>query len=130
VRVRHYQDGIVIPLALAILGYMVQSWRVLAIPLVSVAVSLGCSFGAMSLIALAVDVNSATPNLMLTLALATSFDYSLFLLVRWREEHRAAAVRQQQEEVQSAACLPAAAAAAGSRPCSPPPPRQQIPNTL
>jgi predicted RND superfamily exporter protein len=80
-------DSIVLPLALTVLGFFLASFRLILVPIICVIVSLLSAFTLMLPVALyAFTVSSTTPSIMMSLALAMSFDYSLFLLSRFREE--------------------------------------------
>jgi uncharacterized membrane protein YdfJ with MMPL/SSD domain len=79
-------DCIALPIAFAALWIMIESGRLLIIPLVNLGISLSVSFGLMYCIALFVNVESTTPMLMMSLLIAMTIDYSLFLLTRFREE--------------------------------------------
>jgi uncharacterized membrane protein YdfJ with MMPL/SSD domain len=79
-------DGIVMPLALVVLALVLRSVRLLIIPLVALVVSILVSFAIMYIVAQFIDVVFITPSLMMSMLVATSIDYSLFLLSRYREE--------------------------------------------
>jgi uncharacterized membrane protein YdfJ with MMPL/SSD domain len=79
-------DGIVMPLALIVLALVLRSVRLLIIPLVALVVSILISFAIMYIVAQFIDVVFITPSLMMSMLVATSIDYSLFLLSRYREE--------------------------------------------
>ncbi len=79
-------DSIVLPLALIVLALVLKSFKLMIIPIVSVAFSIGTSFGLMYPIARAMPVFSFVPSVMMSLVIAMSIDYSLFLLSRYREE--------------------------------------------
>jgi uncharacterized membrane protein YdfJ with MMPL/SSD domain len=79
-------DGVVLPIALAMLGYMVRTPRLLLLPVASVAAATAISFGLMYFVALATSVFTVVPSLMMTLTLSLSLDYNLFLLMRYKEE--------------------------------------------
>lgn len=80
-------DTIVLPLALSVLVYIVQSWRMVVIPLFNVATCLLSSFACMyGLTAYTTPAPSFVPSVMEALVLALSIDYSLFLLTRYRFE--------------------------------------------
>ena len=79
-------DSIVLPLALIVLAFVLKSFKLMILPTVSVAFSIGTSFGLMYPIARAMPVFSFVPSVMMSLVIAMSIDYSLFLLSRYREE--------------------------------------------
>eukprot|EP00759_Apiculatamorpha_spiralis_P042312 PhF_6_TR40458/c0_g1_i2/m.60445/K06994/K06994; putative drug exporter of the RND superfamily len=80
-------DSIVLPLAMLVLAYFVRSLRLIILPLVSIGMTAGVSFGLMWVIAtLGLSVNSVAPSLMMSVMIAMSIDYALFLLTRYREE--------------------------------------------
>eukprot|EP00456_Euglypha_rotunda_P034837 TRINITY_DN26878_c0_g1_i1.p1 TRINITY_DN26878_c0_g1~~TRINITY_DN26878_c0_g1_i1.p1 ORF type:complete len:196 (-),score=11.02 TRINITY_DN26878_c0_g1_i1:11-598(-) len=81
-------DMIVLPLALCTLAYVIRSYRLMIIPIFSVLCSLFTGFMFMYPVALNVySCASITPSVMMSLTIAMSIDYSLFLLTRYREEH-------------------------------------------
>jgi len=83
-------DAMSIPLATLIFCGLLQTWRFVALPLVTMAIALCVSFGIVSILASSTGfvVCTITPNLMMCILIAMSFDYSLFLLVRFQEELR------------------------------------------
>eukprot|EP00697_Spironema_sp_BW2_P000510 gnl/Spiro4/10653_TR5698_c0_g1_i1.p1 gnl/Spiro4/10653_TR5698_c0_g1~~gnl/Spiro4/10653_TR5698_c0_g1_i1.p1 ORF type:complete len:863 (+),score=293.34 gnl/Spiro4/10653_TR5698_c0_g1_i1:38-2626(+) len=82
-------DGIAMPIALIVLMFILRSWRLLVLPLLSIFIGALGSFMIIDWAAISgYDVFSTTPNLMMTLCVAMSIDYSLFLLARYREELR------------------------------------------
>jgi uncharacterized membrane protein YdfJ with MMPL/SSD domain len=81
-------DGISIPSALLVLCLALKSFRFGIIPLISVAASILVIFLVMLPIANVTHVSSVAPNLIMSLTVALSVDYSLFILSRFREETR------------------------------------------
>ncbi|MHA1303148.1 MAG: MMPL family transporter [Candidatus Heimdallarchaeaceae archaeon] len=80
-------DAIVIPLALIVLALVLQSFRLMIIPIVTMGISALTSFMIMYPIATSdFDVISFAPSVMMSCVIAMSIDYSLFLLTRYREE--------------------------------------------
>eukprot|EP00471_Norrisiella_sphaerica_P012042 CAMPEP_0184504814 /NCGR_PEP_ID=MMETSP0113_2-20130426/52661_1 /TAXON_ID=91329 /ORGANISM="Norrisiella sphaerica, Strain BC52" /LENGTH=786 /DNA_ID=CAMNT_0026894473 /DNA_START=654 /DNA_END=3014 /DNA_ORIENTATION=+ len=80
-------DLIVLPLALCVLMYVVQSWRMVIIPIINVATCLLSSFAMMYGITMfTVKAPSFVPSVMEAMVIALSIDYSLFLLTRYRFE--------------------------------------------
>lgn len=81
------QDVVVIPTAFFVLALVVRSCQLLIIPIFSVAISILFSYTILYPLAkYAMNVASFTPNIMMSLSIAMSIDYSLFLLTRYREE--------------------------------------------
>jgi len=79
-------DTISFPLALLIFIIMLRSIRLLILPILNIGVVVSGAFALMYPIALHIDVGSTVPTLMLSVSIAMSIDYSLFLLSRFREE--------------------------------------------
>jgi uncharacterized membrane protein YdfJ with MMPL/SSD domain len=84
-------DGVVLPIAFALLALMVRSARVLLLAVLSLVVSALVALGSMFGVTFAIDVMSATMSLMMSLAIALSIDYGLFLSVTFRESLRGGA---------------------------------------
>ena len=78
-------DSIALPMALAVLVYIIRSLRLLAFPLMSVGFSICFSFSCMYFVASsgAMPVVSFAPPMLLSLTLAMSVDYSLVILSRF-----------------------------------------------
>eukprot|EP00756_Hemistasia_phaeocysticola_P011157 Hpha_TRINITY_DN15094_c1_g10::TRINITY_DN15094_c1_g10_i1::g.123779::m.123779/K06994/K06994; putative drug exporter of the RND superfamily len=81
-----HMDGIVLPIAVLILAWIVRSLRLLIAPLVALGVSTAVSFGIMYMVAQSMNVFSGASALMMSILIAMSIDYGLFLLTRYREE--------------------------------------------
>jgi len=81
-----HMDSIVLPLAVLILAWIVRSLRLLVAPLVALGVSTAVSFGIMDIVARTMNVFSGASALMMSILIAMSIDYGLFLLTRYREE--------------------------------------------
>ena len=81
-----FMDSAVLPLALLILATIIQSLTLMIIPIVNILVAILGQFLAMYPVAISMDVVSFTPSLMMSITIAMSIDYSLFLLSRFREE--------------------------------------------
>ena len=79
-------DGTVIPIAMVILGFRVRSYRHIGIALINLLLALLLSFAVLTPIAAGFDINPFAPSIMLSLGVAVCFDYSLFLVTRFREE--------------------------------------------
>ena len=80
-------DSIVIPIAFVILALVLRSLRLMIIPILTMGISFLFSFMVMLPIALSsIDVGTFAPSVMMSLVIAMSIDYSLFLLSRYREE--------------------------------------------
>lgn len=81
------QDAIVLPLALAVLAYILQSIRLMILPVIGVGTSMVVSWSIMYGVAMSgFDVASVAPSIMSSLVIAMSIDYCLFQLTRYREE--------------------------------------------
>lgn len=80
-----HMDVIVMPISMSVLCFLLQSVRLMIIPTLAMAVAALTTFVCMWLIALRLDVISFVPSLMMSLLVAMSIDYSLFLLSRYRE---------------------------------------------
>mmetsp|Transcript_3702 Transcript_3702/g.5735 ORF Transcript_3702/g.5735 Transcript_3702/m.5735 type:complete len:898 (+) Transcript_3702:208-2901(+) len=80
-------DLVVLPLALLVLVYVVQSWRMVIIPIINVSTCLLSSFAMMyGLTQYTAKAPSFVPSVMEAMVIALSIDYSLFLLTRYRFE--------------------------------------------
>lgn len=79
-------DAIAMPIAVLVLWAVIQSGRLLLLPLAAMGTAASLSFGIMYLVGLVTIVEQSTPSLMMSLLIAMSIDYSLFLLTRFREE--------------------------------------------
>mmetsp|Transcript_11578 Transcript_11578/g.17285 ORF Transcript_11578/g.17285 Transcript_11578/m.17285 type:complete len:861 (-) Transcript_11578:344-2926(-) len=80
-------DLIVLPIALMVLMYVVQSWRMVIIPIINVATTMLSSFAIMyGLTKITARAPSFVPSVMEAMVIALSIDYSLFLLTRYRFE--------------------------------------------
>ena len=79
-------DTISLPLALVVFFCMLRSVRLLLLPILNIAVVVSAAFAIMYPVSLSFNVASTVPSLMISLSIATSIDYSLFLLSRYREE--------------------------------------------
>lgn len=80
-------DCIAMPIALAVLAYVLRSWRLMIVPPICILVSAATSFGVMMFpISHATQIISFAPSVMMSCTVAMSFDYSLFLLSRYQEE--------------------------------------------
>eukprot|EP01065_Artemidia_motanka_P016027 TRINITY_DN1975_c0_g4_i1.p1 TRINITY_DN1975_c0_g4~~TRINITY_DN1975_c0_g4_i1.p1 ORF type:complete len:1047 (+),score=424.53 TRINITY_DN1975_c0_g4_i1:90-3230(+) len=99
-------DAISIPLAMCVLAYVLRSWRLLVLPLVNMGATAAVSFGVMSLVADHMNVNSVAPSLMMSILVAMSIDYSLFLLSRYRDEIRRRMPRATDPEPSTLAGVP------------------------
>lgn len=80
-------DAIVLPTALTMLAVMVGSCRMLVIPITCLIITAVVSFASIDGITHVTTILTATPSLMMSVFLAMSIDYSLFLLTRFRAEH-------------------------------------------
>jgi uncharacterized membrane protein YdfJ with MMPL/SSD domain len=79
-------DATVLPVATIILGWRLRSYRHMAVSFAALGCTLLLAFAIMVPIAGVVDINPFAPSIMLSLGIAVTFDYSLFLLMRFREE--------------------------------------------
>ena len=79
-------DAIVLPLSMLVLAYFVGSIRLIVIPILSIGMTAATSFAVMFFVGQVISVNSAAPALMMSVMIAMSIDYALFLLTRYREE--------------------------------------------
>eukprot|EP01064_Diplonema_japonicum_P034996 TRINITY_DN7417_c0_g1_i1.p1 TRINITY_DN7417_c0_g1~~TRINITY_DN7417_c0_g1_i1.p1 ORF type:complete len:918 (+),score=137.07 TRINITY_DN7417_c0_g1_i1:84-2756(+) len=79
-------DAISIPTAMLVLMWILQSPRLLVLPLLNMGLTAASAFGIMSIVAGWMSVNSVAPSLMMSILVAMSIDYNLFLLTRYREE--------------------------------------------
>eukprot|EP01062_Namystynia_karyoxenos_P071653 TRINITY_DN672_c0_g1_i4.p1 TRINITY_DN672_c0_g1~~TRINITY_DN672_c0_g1_i4.p1 ORF type:complete len:1020 (+),score=255.13 TRINITY_DN672_c0_g1_i4:97-3060(+) len=79
-------DMIVLPIAVFILAWIVRSLRLMLMPLISLGFSAAVSFAVMYGVALVKNVFSGASALMMSILIAMSIDYGLFLLTRYREE--------------------------------------------
>jgi hypothetical protein len=80
-------DKYVIPLALLVLGFMINSWRLLIVTLLNFLTAVFCACTVMFMLAkCGLIVSTLTPGVMSCILLAVSIDYSLFMLTRLTEE--------------------------------------------
>jgi RND superfamily putative drug exporter len=83
-------DVIVLPLSLMVLALNLNSWRLMLLPIVSIIVSILTSFTIMLPIALySFNTASMAPSIQMSLTVAMSIDYCLFLLNRYTETLKA-----------------------------------------
>lgn len=82
-----HTDSLIMPIALAILCMYLKSLRLMLIPIVCVVLTMLGSFGVMLPVASYWwKVASFAPSIMMSLTIAMSIDWNLFLLTRYREE--------------------------------------------
>eukprot|EP00727_Mastigamoeba_balamuthi_P005705 m51a1_g1754 putative MmpL efflux pump (931) ;mRNA; f:230861-234139 len=82
-------ESISMPFALLVIVCVLQSLPLMILPIISVLFTLGISYGIMYLVATnSLDVPSVCLSVMMSVTTAMSFDYSLFILSRYREEIR------------------------------------------
>ncbi len=79
-------DIIVIPIAMLVLAFVLRSLKLMILPILSMAISILTSYLIMYPLALTLNIFSFVPSIMMSLVIALSIDYSLFLLTRYREE--------------------------------------------
>jgi MMPL family len=78
-------DGSAIPLALLVMAVMVQSLRLLIVPILTLLASGAMSFGIMYFPTTNMPIVAMALSLMSSVVVAISLDYSLFLLSRFKE---------------------------------------------
>ena len=81
-------DVFTMPIAFALLGYMVRSWRLLVVALLNTGLTMAFAFALLNFIS---EVNgqrplSITSSLVEVITIALAIDYSLFFLRRFRDE--------------------------------------------
>ena len=81
-------DATVLPIGLIILGFNVNSYKHIILALFNLLLSLLLSFAILNPISKAAPIDPFAPTIMMSLGVAICFDYSLFLLNRFREERR------------------------------------------
>uniref|UniRef100_A0A7S4T4M5 SSD domain-containing protein n=1 Tax=Alexandrium monilatum TaxID=311494 RepID=A0A7S4T4M5_9DINO len=79
-------DMIALPIAFVVLWIVIRSGRLLLLTMACMGVALSVSFGTMYCVGRVSEVQMTTPSLMMSLLIAMSIDYSLFMLTRFREE--------------------------------------------
>jgi uncharacterized membrane protein YdfJ with MMPL/SSD domain len=79
-------DGVVLPIAILILGWNIRSWRHMACVLLNLITAFLLAFSLLVPVANTRTINPFAPTIMLSLGIAVCFDYSLFMLSRFREE--------------------------------------------
>ena len=79
-------DAVVLPVSLIILGFNLRSYRHILVAIANLGCTLLLALAILVPIAKAVYINPFAPSILLTLGIAVCFDYSLFLLSRFREE--------------------------------------------
>ena len=80
-------DTVSFPIAFCVMACVLRSLRLLIAPFLCIVASMTVSFGAvMYPISLHTDIITFAPAVMMSITLAVSIDYSLFLLSRYREE--------------------------------------------
>ena len=79
-------DGVVLPIAILILGCNIRSYRHMIIALCNLGCTLLLGFSILLPIAGVKNINTFGPSIMMSLGIAVCFDYSLFMLTRFREE--------------------------------------------
>ncbi len=83
-----FGDGIALPVAFVVLAVALRSARLLTLPILNLVLSALPTYGAMYVVAKTIPIISATMSLISSIAIAFSFDYSLFLLSRFVEGGR------------------------------------------
>lgn len=79
-------DSIALPVALLVFVAVLRSLTAAVVPVVAVGASVVLCFGAMVPVAGAIDIPSYCPAIMMSIVIAMSIDYCLFLLTRFHEE--------------------------------------------
>ncbi|GMH47169.1 hypothetical protein TrVE_jg3060 [Triparma verrucosa] len=79
-------DTTILPLALLTLAVVLGSLPIMLIPILNILITVTLSFGFMYPVTLSMQVVSFTPSVMMSLIIAMSIDYSLFLLSRVQDE--------------------------------------------
>ena len=79
-------DSVVLPISLVILGYNLKSYRHIIVAMVNLGCTLLLALAILVPIAKIEKINPFAPSILLTLGIAVCFDYSLFMLSRYREE--------------------------------------------
>ena len=79
-------DEIVLPICIVILGITLNSYRHMGVALVNLINTILLAFGILIPITKVVDINPFSPSILLSLGIAVCFDYSLFMLTRFKEE--------------------------------------------
>lgn len=79
-------DSVVLPLAFFVLAVYLRSVRLMALPLLSLLISILASFSLVYSVTFYIDVAAVAPAVMMSLSIAMCIDYNLFLLTRFREE--------------------------------------------
>jgi len=85
-------DSRALPVALGVMAWTLGSLTMLVLPIANMLFATVVEFAIMSVVALHYDVVAFAPSVMMTLTLAVSFDYSLFLCSRYLEARRDAAL--------------------------------------
>lgn len=79
-------DATVLPICIIILGFNVWSYRHMLIAFCNLALTLLLGFGLLVPVTYVFDINPFAPSIMMSLGIAVCFDYTLFLVNRFREE--------------------------------------------
>ena len=80
-------DTVSFPLAFCVMAGILRSLRLLIAPFLCIVVSMTVAFGGvMYPVSLHTDIITFAPAVMMSITLAVSIDYSLFILSRYREE--------------------------------------------
>eukprot|EP01063_Lacrimia_lanifica_P010961 TRINITY_DN1772_c0_g2_i1.p1 TRINITY_DN1772_c0_g2~~TRINITY_DN1772_c0_g2_i1.p1 ORF type:complete len:958 (+),score=300.73 TRINITY_DN1772_c0_g2_i1:60-2933(+) len=104
-------DAIVLPLAFLVLAYILQSVRFVLLTGLSLGLSLAVSFAIMYGVTFSFPIFASSPSLMMSISIAMSIDYSMFLLSRYREELEAQVRRGRAPD--TIAAIPAVVRSAG-----------------
>lgn len=85
-------DGVALPVCIIILGLNLRSYKHMFIAMINLGATLLLSFTILLPISNVVDINPFSPSIMMSLGIAVCFDYSLFMLNRFREADRKSVV--------------------------------------
>ncbi|UJG44094.1 MAG: MMPL family transporter [Candidatus Heimdallarchaeum endolithica] len=79
-------DSFILPIALIVLALVIRRLKLMILPLVSIAISIFTTFLILYGFTYIYTILSFAPSIVMSLVIAISIDYSLFLLTRYREE--------------------------------------------
>lgn len=79
-------DAVVLPIAILILGYNLRSYRHMLIAIMNLGCTILFAFALLVPVTTVEIINPFAPSIMLSLGIAVCFDYTLFMLSRFREE--------------------------------------------
>ncbi|MHA1414887.1 MAG: MMPL family transporter [Candidatus Heimdallarchaeaceae archaeon] len=79
-------DTFILPIALIVLAIVIRRLKLMILPLISIAISIFTTFLILYGFTYIYTILSFAPSIVMSLVIAISIDYSLFLLTRYREE--------------------------------------------